>query len=112
MPSHRLSSQGTLSAKNSTNSINPLAMSTAGCCSTDSPEGSAIQPAAPARPVRNTTAYRRSPLAQPSAAASASRLGMSIVAVTRAAPSATPRAVSGSTCSPTVCSHCTMEGQS
>ncbi len=76
------------------------------------PGGNGIQPSTPIMPTRNTTAYNRKPLAQPSAAASASRLGMSSCAVARAAPSATLRAAPASTCSPTVWSHWTMASQS
>ena len=76
--SHRLSSHGILSAKNSMNIMKPLAASTAGCRSRCRPAGSAIQSAAPMAPTRNTTAYKRTPLAQPSAAASASSCGMSM----------------------------------
>ena len=93
--SQALSSQGTLSAKNSTSSMKPLTISTSGCCSTARPGGSGIQPSTPIMPTRNTTAYNRKPLAQPSAAASANRLGMSSCAVARAAPSATLRAALG-----------------
>ena len=80
--SHRESMPGILSAKNSTNSIKPLAVSISGCCNTVRPPGSSTQPRRPAMPVRNTTAYRRRPLAQPSAAAIASSWGVSSGGIT------------------------------
>src|SRR5882672_16368 len=58
-------------------SISPLAPSMAGCCKTLRPAGSSTHPITPARPVRNTTAYKRRPLAQPSAAAMESSCGVS-----------------------------------
>src|SRR6185436_1634127 len=58
-----------LSTKNSMKSISPLAPRTIGDARTSRSPGSGTQPSQPARPVRKTTAYRRSPLAQPSAAA-------------------------------------------
>src|SRR3989344_3336167 len=109
--SQALSTQGTLSAKNSTISMKPLTISTSGCCSSARPGGRGIQPSTPIMPTRNPTAYNRKPLAQPSAAASASRLGMSSFAVAVAAASPTARAVPPSTCSPSVWSHCTMLNQ-
>src|SRR3990167_6413820 len=109
--SQALSTQGTLSAKNSTVSMKPLTISTSGCCSIARPGGMGTQPSTPIMPTRNTTAYNRKPLAQPSAAASASRLGMSSFAVAVAAASPTARAVPPSTCSPSVWSHCTMLNQ-
>ena len=59
---------------------------------TSKPGGSAIAPKAPATPTRNTTAYSRKPLAQPSAAASASRLGRlsSLAAALTPAPTCAP----------------------
>ena len=47
----------------------PLAPSIKGCCSSCRPEGRSTQPMKPAMPVRKTTAYSRSPLAQPRPAA-------------------------------------------
>ena len=44
MRSHNESTPGILSAKNSTDSITPLAISMAGCCNTASPGGNATQP--------------------------------------------------------------------
>ena len=68
---------GILSAKNSTKSMKPLPANIAGCCNRSNPLGKGIQPITPASPVMKTTAYRRSPLAQPNTAAKASRAGMS-----------------------------------
>ena len=72
--SHSVSTPGILSAKNSTTNMNPDAVSTHGCASTARPPGSSIQPRKPSPPTMNSTAYSRMPLAQPSAAASASQL--------------------------------------
>ena len=54
--SHMLSSQGSLSAPNSTSVIKPLAASTTGCCSTSRWPGSSTQPRAPANPTAKITA--------------------------------------------------------
>src|SRR6185369_6778612 len=67
--SQTLSSPGILSTKNSSRSISPLAPRTIGEARMWRSPGRWTQPSQPARPVRKTTAYRRSPLAQPSAAA-------------------------------------------
>src|SRR6185295_18857169 len=67
--SQTLSRPGFLSTKNSSRSISPLAPRTIGVARMWRSPGSWTQPSRPARPVRKTTAYRRSPLAQPSAAA-------------------------------------------
>ena len=69
--SQTLSRPGILSTKNSRKSIRPAAPMTTGCASTWRSPGSVTQPSQPARPVRNTTAYRRRPLAQPRTAAMA-----------------------------------------
>jgi hypothetical protein len=98
------STPGILSAKNSTHSSTPLAISRAGCCKTARPGGSAIQPACPAAPTRNTTAYRRKPLAQPSAAASASRLGRSMAPLTWVPAAAIEPAARSSRWMPMPCS--------
>ena len=54
--SQTLSIQGTLSAKNSTASMRPLAPSTSGCDSSARLPGRSIQPIRPASPHRNSTA--------------------------------------------------------
>jgi hypothetical protein len=54
--SQTVSRPGILSAKNSTNSIVPLAPSSHGLSSSFRPPGRSTQPSQPARPVRNTTA--------------------------------------------------------
>jgi hypothetical protein len=53
--SQTLSIQGTLSAKNSTASMKPLAPSTSGFESTANLSGSSTHPIQPARPQRNST---------------------------------------------------------
>ena len=69
--SHSESSPGILSAKNSINTMKPLAPSTTGLANKCKPCGRLTQPINPANPVSKTTRYRRMPLAQPSAPARA-----------------------------------------
>ena len=73
--------------------MNPLPANMAGCWSMCKPEGSGIQPRLPAKPVMNTTRYKRSPLAQPMAAAKAINCAMSMALVFEAIapPAAVPR---------------------
>ena len=120
--SHSESTPGILSAKNSVNSRPPLAISMTGCSSTCRPPGRSIQPRAPSAPTTNTTRYSRKPLAQPSAAARASRLAMSmplaacptacaawVALSTTALPARST--VSGSGCRPMRCSQSMMAFQ-
>ena len=83
--SHSESTHGTLSARNSTTSMSAAGPTAAsGCCSRCRPGAARPSPKWPARPVRNTAAYRRRPLAQPSAAARATSCAVSRVSIARA----------------------------
>ena len=93
--SHNESRPGTLSAKNSTATMKPLPASTTGCASKRKPSGSSTQPRYPAMPVNSTTRYKRIPLAQPKAPASAISCAVSSVCIAAHYIRNTPNLVSG-----------------